>query len=76
MHVLYIYIIYVFAGKPVDWWSMGIILYEFLVGCVPFFGDSPEELFSQVINGKSIIVCFASNFVLVNVFFSTFSVFR
>ncbi|CAH1775457.1 unnamed protein product [Owenia fusiformis] len=37
-------------GKPVDWWSMGIILYEFLIGCVPFFGDTPEELFSQVIN--------------------------
>ncbi|XP_060070360.1 microtubule-associated serine/threonine-protein kinase 3-like [Ylistrum balloti] len=37
-------------GKPVDWWSMGIILYEFLVGCPPFFGESPEELFSQVIN--------------------------
>lgn len=30
---------------------MGIILYEFLVGCVPFFGNTPEELFSQVING-------------------------
>lgn len=38
-------------GKPVDWWAMGVILYEFLVGCVPFFGDTPEELFSQVING-------------------------
>ncbi|XP_056650860.1 microtubule-associated serine/threonine-protein kinase 3-like [Monodelphis domestica] len=37
-------------GKPVDWWAMGIILYEFLVGCVPFFGDTPEELFSQVIS--------------------------
>ncbi|KAF5920705.1 hypothetical protein HPG69_016556 [Diceros bicornis minor] len=35
-------------GKPVDWWAMGIILYEFLVGCVPFFGDTPEELFGQV----------------------------
>ncbi|XP_051869129.1 LOW QUALITY PROTEIN: microtubule-associated serine/threonine-protein kinase 2 [Pristis pectinata] len=41
-------------GKPVDWWAMGIILYEFLVGCVPFFGDTPEELFGQVISGKSI----------------------
>ncbi|KAJ8283773.1 hypothetical protein COCON_G00026230 [Conger conger] len=36
-------------GKPVDWWAMGIIVYEFLVGCVPFFGDTPEELFGQVI---------------------------
>lgn len=40
-------------GKPVDWWAMGIILYEFLVGCVPFFGDTPEQLFGQVVNGKS-----------------------
>uniref|UniRef100_A0A4W5LDE6 non-specific serine/threonine protein kinase n=1 Tax=Hucho hucho TaxID=62062 RepID=A0A4W5LDE6_9TELE len=40
-------------GKPVDWWAMGIILYEFLVGCVPFFGDTPEELFGQVISGQS-----------------------
>jgi microtubule-associated serine/threonine kinase len=34
-------------GKAVDWWSMGIILYEFLIGCVPFFGETPEELFSH-----------------------------
>lgn len=43
-------------GKPVDWWAMGVILYEFLVGCVPFFGDTPEELFGQVVSGQYISV--------------------
>ncbi|XP_056590294.1 microtubule-associated serine/threonine-protein kinase 3 isoform X2 [Triplophysa dalaica] len=41
-------------GKPVDWWAMGIILYEFLVGCVPFFGDTPEKLFGQVVSDEII----------------------
>ncbi|XP_058432526.1 microtubule-associated serine/threonine-protein kinase 3 isoform X6 [Marmota monax] len=41
-------------GKPVDWWAMGIVLYEFLVGCVPFFGDTPEELFGQVVSDEII----------------------
>lgn len=45
-------------GKPVDWWAMGIILYEFLVGCVPFFGDTPEQLFGQVVNGKMSLSAF------------------
>jgi microtubule-associated serine/threonine kinase len=29
---------------------MGIILYEFLIGCVPFFGVTPEELFGHTVN--------------------------
>ncbi|XP_042224337.1 microtubule-associated serine/threonine-protein kinase 3-like isoform X4 [Homarus americanus] len=37
-------------GKPVDWWAMGVILYEFLIGCVPFFGETPEELFAHTVN--------------------------
>lgn len=27
---------------------MGIILYEFLIGVVPFFGDNVDELFDQI----------------------------
>ncbi|XP_048477161.1 microtubule-associated serine/threonine-protein kinase 3-like, partial [Rhincodon typus] len=41
-------------GKPVDWWAMGVILFEFLVGCAPFFGETPEELFGQVVNDEMI----------------------
>lgn len=44
-------------GKPVDWWSMGIILYEFLIGCVPFFGDTPEELFAHTVQGTTHPIC-------------------
>ncbi|XP_067872044.1 microtubule-associated serine/threonine-protein kinase 3-like [Heterodontus francisci] len=41
-------------GKPVDWWAMGVILFEFLVGCAPFFGETPEELFGQVVSDEII----------------------
>lgn len=27
-----------------------MILYEFIVGCVPFFGETPEELFAHTVN--------------------------
>ncbi|KAL0615175.1 Microtubule-associated serine/threonine-protein kinase 3 [Plecturocebus cupreus] len=35
-------------GKPVDWWAMVVILHEFLVGCMPFIGDTPEGLFDEI----------------------------
>ncbi|XP_073506725.1 microtubule-associated serine/threonine-protein kinase 3-like [Phyllobates terribilis] len=44
-------------GRPVDWWSMGIILHEFLVGSVPFDGDSITELNKRIVNGKIIWNC-------------------
>ncbi|XP_075701336.1 microtubule-associated serine/threonine-protein kinase 4-like [Rhinoderma darwinii] len=36
-------------GRPIDWWAMGIILHEFLLGSVPFFGSTTKKVFNAVI---------------------------
>ncbi|CAJ0922758.1 unnamed protein product, partial [Ranitomeya imitator] len=38
-------------GRPVDWWAMGIILHEFLLGSIPFDGDTVTELYKMVLYG-------------------------
>jgi len=39
-------------GKEVDWWALGIILYEFLIGCPPFNDETPEKIFNNVLTGR------------------------
>lgn len=36
-------------GKEVDWWSLGVILYEFLTGIPPFNADTPQEIFENIL---------------------------
>lgn len=39
-------------GMPVDWWTLGILLYEMLVGIDPFSDDDPMAIYQKVIIGK------------------------
>lgn len=34
-------------GKECDWWSVGVIMYEMLVGYPPFCSDTPQETYGQ-----------------------------
>ena len=39
-------------GKGVDWWTLGILNYEMLVGQPPFVDDDPLKVYQQVLAGK------------------------
>ncbi|XP_010483900.1 PREDICTED: probable serine/threonine protein kinase IRE [Camelina sativa] len=37
-------------GKTADWWSVGVILFELLVGIPPFNAETPQQIFENIIN--------------------------
>ena len=39
-------------GASVDFWSLGVLCFEFLVGDSPFEADEDDELFNQICNMK------------------------
>ncbi|CAI8048891.1 Serine/threonine-protein kinase N2, partial [Geodia barretti] len=36
--------------RAVDWWGLGVLIYEMLVGESPFPGDDEEEVFDSIVN--------------------------
>jgi serine/threonine protein kinase len=38
-------------GKSVDYYLLGVLLYEMLVGTPPYFANEKEQLFHNIMNG-------------------------
>lgn len=39
-------------GKPVDWWTLGVLIYEMIVGYPPFLDDDPLGIYQKILGGK------------------------
>ena len=39
-------------GKAADWWSLGVLIYEFLAGYPPFYDDNPFGIYQKILLGK------------------------
>eukprot|EP01057_Protomagalhaensia_wolfi_P000305 Protomagalhaensia_wolfi_Nauph_80__304@NODE_116_length_3599_cov_9_966292_g89_i0_p2_GENE_NODE_116_length_3599_cov_9_966292_g89_i0NODE_116_length_3599_cov_9_966292_g89_i0_p2_ORF_typecomplete_len453_score69_61Pkinase/PF00069_25/2_4e74Pkinase_Tyr/PF07714_17/1_3e44Kinaselike/PF14531_6/3_4e16WaaY/PF06176_11/1_5e07Kdo/PF06293_14/7_3e07Pkinase_fungal/PF17667_1/2e06RIO1/PF01163_22/9e05APH/PF01636_23/0_0015YrbLPhoP_reg/PF10707_9/0_14ActFrag_cataly/PF09192_10/0_3_NODE_116_length_3599_cov_9_966292_g89_i01780 len=39
-------------GKSVDWWALGILIFEMLVGAPPFYDENPMNIYKKVLEGN------------------------
>ena len=47
-------------GKAVDWYLLGVLLYEMIIGVTPFFSNSKEQIFYNIENEKLVIPDYVS----------------
>ncbi|CAF3947456.1 unnamed protein product [Rotaria sp. Silwood2] len=40
------------CNKAVDWWTLGVLIYEMSSGYPPFFADQLIELYEKIVSGK------------------------
>jgi protein kinase X len=39
-------------GKSVDWWALGVLIYEMLAGYPPFYDENPFGIYQKILAGR------------------------
>lgn len=49
-------------GCPVDWWALGVCLYEFMTGVPPFNDETPQAVFNNILSRSKLSADFLPSF--------------
>lgn len=48
-------------GPSVDWWALGVLLYEMLSGHAPFEAENEDDLFESILNEEIVYASWLSD---------------
>lgn len=39
-------------GRPVDWWALGVLIYEMAAGYPPYYDETPYQIYEKILAGQ------------------------